>query len=214
MGRGDLSDAEWELIGPLLPPERGRWAQPAGDSRRFLNGMLHVLLMEIPVAAPKALLAAKWYDGDRFRESLLIRGILPIIPPRSNRTVPEHPDYRRYRDRNRVERMFGKLKQHRRIATRYDKTRCSKQPAFRFEPTSAKKQPDPARHCKLHESAKCGSKKLARPEPGKPHPCAATPFRAFAAARQSLLQTLRAFCAASPRSRLDKIAERVARQSG
>ncbi len=24
MGRGDLSDAEWELIGPLLPPERGR----------------------------------------------------------------------------------------------------------------------------------------------------------------------------------------------
>ena len=26
MGRGDLSDAEWKLIGPLLPPERGRWA--------------------------------------------------------------------------------------------------------------------------------------------------------------------------------------------
>jgi transposase len=25
MGRGDLSDAEWELIGPILPPERGRW---------------------------------------------------------------------------------------------------------------------------------------------------------------------------------------------
>ena len=39
MGRGDLSDAEWELIGPLLPPERGRWARPAGDNRRFLNGM-------------------------------------------------------------------------------------------------------------------------------------------------------------------------------
>jgi transposase len=36
--------------------------------------------------------------------------------------VPEHPDYRRYRDRNRVERMFGKLKQQRRIASRYDKT--------------------------------------------------------------------------------------------
>jgi transposase len=78
--------------------------------------------MEIPVAAPKALLADKGYDGDRFRESLLIRGILPIIPPRSNRKVPEHPDYRRYRDRNRVERMFGKLKQQRRIATRYDET--------------------------------------------------------------------------------------------
>jgi transposase len=36
--------------------------------------------------------------------------------------VPAHPDYRRYRDRNRDERMFGKLKQQRRIATRYDKT--------------------------------------------------------------------------------------------
>lgn len=43
MGRGDLSGAEWDLIGPLLPPERGRWARPAGDNRRFLNGMLHVL---------------------------------------------------------------------------------------------------------------------------------------------------------------------------
>ena len=62
------------------------------------------------------------YGGDRFRGSLLIRGILPIIPPRSNRKVPEHPDYRRYRDRNHVERMFGKLKQQRRIATRNDKT--------------------------------------------------------------------------------------------
>ena len=78
--------------------------------------------MEIPVAAPKALLADKGYDGDRFRESLLIQGILPIIPPLSNRKVPERPDYRRYRDGNRVERIFGKLKQQCRIATRYDKT--------------------------------------------------------------------------------------------
>jgi transposase len=81
--------------------------------------------MAIPLTTPKALLAAKGYDGDRFRESLLIRGILPIIPPRSNRKVPEHPDYRRYHDRNRVERMFGRLKQQRRIATRYDKTLLS-----------------------------------------------------------------------------------------
>src|SRR3546814_19301333 len=78
--------------------------------------------MAIPVATPKALLADKGYDGDRFRESLLTRGILPIIPPRSNRKVPEHPDYRRYKDRNRAARMFGKLKQQRRIHTRYDKT--------------------------------------------------------------------------------------------
>ena len=36
--------------------------------------------------------------------------------------MPQHPDYRRYKDRNRIERMFGKLKQQRRITTRYDKT--------------------------------------------------------------------------------------------
>lgn len=45
MGCGDLSDEEWGLIGTLLPPERGQWARPAGDNRRFLNGMLHVLLV-------------------------------------------------------------------------------------------------------------------------------------------------------------------------
>jgi transposase len=48
MGRGHLSDAGWELIGILLPPERGRWARPAGDNRRFLNGMLHVLRVGCP----------------------------------------------------------------------------------------------------------------------------------------------------------------------
>lgn len=48
--------------------------------------------MAIPVATPKALLADKGYDGYRFRESLLVRGILPLIPPRSNRKVQEHPD--------------------------------------------------------------------------------------------------------------------------
>lgn len=50
MGRGDLSDAEWELIDPLLPPERDRWARLADDNRRFLNGMLHVLRVDCPQA--------------------------------------------------------------------------------------------------------------------------------------------------------------------
>lgn len=48
MDRGDLTNAEWELVGPLLPPERGRWARPAQDNRRFLNGMIHVLRVGCP----------------------------------------------------------------------------------------------------------------------------------------------------------------------
>ena len=64
----------------------------------------------------------KGYDGDAFWQSLLMHGIFPIIPPRSNRKAPEHADYRRYRDRSRDERMFGKLKLQRRVAIRHDKT--------------------------------------------------------------------------------------------
>jgi transposase len=48
MFRGDVTDEEWAVIGGLLPPERGRWARPAGDNRRFLNGMLHVLRVGCP----------------------------------------------------------------------------------------------------------------------------------------------------------------------
>jgi transposase len=81
--------------------------------------------MAMPVPKPKALLADKGYDGDELRQKLLVRGILPIIPPKSNRRNPEHPDYRRYKDRNRIERMFGVIKHQRRIATRYDKTALS-----------------------------------------------------------------------------------------
>ena len=40
MASGDLTDAEWELVGPLLPPERGRPGKPARDNRTVLNGIL------------------------------------------------------------------------------------------------------------------------------------------------------------------------------
>ena len=43
MARGDLSNAEWAIIGMLLPPERSRKARPAHDNRRFFDGMLYVL---------------------------------------------------------------------------------------------------------------------------------------------------------------------------
>lgn len=46
MGRGDLSDAEWDLTEPPLP--RGRRTRPAGDNRRFFKGMLHLLRIGCP----------------------------------------------------------------------------------------------------------------------------------------------------------------------
>ena len=41
------------------------------------------------------LLADKGYDGDGVRQSLLMRGILPIIPPKSNHSEKIECDFRR-----------------------------------------------------------------------------------------------------------------------
>jgi transposase len=79
----------------------------------------------MPVIHPRAMLADKGYDSDEVRSALLLRGILPVIPPKANRKEQIACDFRAYKDRNRIERMFNKLKQFRRIATRYDKTALS-----------------------------------------------------------------------------------------
>ena len=71
------------------------------------------------------MLADRGYDGDDVRSALLMRNILPVIPPKANRKEPISCDFKAYKDRNRIERMFNRLKQFRRIATRYDKTALS-----------------------------------------------------------------------------------------
>ena len=45
----------------------------------------------------------------------------PCIPGRKSRTKPVKYDKRRYKSRNRIEIMFGRLKDWRRVATRYDR---------------------------------------------------------------------------------------------
>jgi len=49
-----------------------------------------------------------------------IRNIEPVIPGRANRRVKIEYDRTLYRQRNLIERMFGRLKINRTIATRYD----------------------------------------------------------------------------------------------
>jgi len=82
-------------------------------------------LLNMPVATPQAMLADKGYDSDDVRDRLADQNIQAVIPPKANRTHPPACDFKRYCDRNRIERMFNRLKQARRIATRYDKTRLS-----------------------------------------------------------------------------------------
>ena len=79
----------------------------------------------MPCRKPRLFLADKGYDGDAVRQTLLLAGICPVIPPKSNRKEKIACDFRAYKDRNRIERMFNKVKQFRRIATRYDKTKAS-----------------------------------------------------------------------------------------
>ena len=67
------------------------------------------------------LLGDRGYDADWFREALIERGTRPCIPGRKSRKKAIRYDKRRYRRRNRIERMFGRLKDWRRVATRYDR---------------------------------------------------------------------------------------------
>ena len=69
------------------------------------------------------LIADKGYDSNRLRKALAERDIKPCIPGRANRKEPIAYDTEFYKNRNLIERMFGRLKDWRRIATRYD--RCA-----------------------------------------------------------------------------------------
>lgn len=66
-------------------------------------------------------LAGKGYDADSVRSCIRAQGAIPNIPNRSNRKTKYRWTKALYRERNRVERFFNKLKNFRRIATRYDK---------------------------------------------------------------------------------------------
>lgn len=71
----------------------------------------------------KHMIADRGYDSDWYRHALQARGIEPCIPGRHNRKLQPTYDKKLYRQRHRIENMFAKLKDWRRIATRYD--RCA-----------------------------------------------------------------------------------------
>ena len=68
-------------------------------------------------------LAGKGYDADWFRAALAKRGVTACIPSKSNRKVAIPYDAVLYKQRHKIENMFGRLKDWRRVHTRYD--RCA-----------------------------------------------------------------------------------------
>ena len=67
------------------------------------------------------LIADKAYDTNKLRQLLANQSIEAVIPSIARRKPLIPYDPVAYRQRNLIERMFGPLKDFRRIATRYDK---------------------------------------------------------------------------------------------
>lgn len=67
------------------------------------------------------MLADKGYDSNAIRQSIADRGMTAVIPSNRARKTPIPHDQTLYRERNRIERCFNKLKHFRRIATRFDR---------------------------------------------------------------------------------------------
>lgn len=125
--------------------KRGAFEQALGKSRGGRTSKLHALTdgkgrprvfiltagntNDITVAADlieragpiRHLLADKAYDANHLRRLLAKRRIKAVIPSTASRTRPIAYDATLYKERNRIERFWCRLKDWRRIATRYDK---------------------------------------------------------------------------------------------
>ena len=79
-----------------------------------------------PRLRPDRVVGDKGYTGTPVRSYLRRRGIRAVIPRRANEARRGvRFDRAAYRERNRVERLLNRRKQHRAIATRYDKLEAS-----------------------------------------------------------------------------------------
>lgn len=89
----------------------------AGQTSDYIGA--RALLASLPPAGN--LLADRGYDADWFRNALIERDIQPCIPSRKGRKIAIAHDADLYRKRHKIENMFARLKDWRRIATRYDR---------------------------------------------------------------------------------------------
>ena len=132
---------------PIARPlaEKGAWSQAIGRSRGGFTSKIHYLAdgrgrpvafaltpgyvaditMALPllraVVPPKRLIADTTYDAQSRRDWLTSHWVIATIPSTATRTVPYKHSRIAYRRRNRIERLFGHLKNWRRVATRYDR---------------------------------------------------------------------------------------------
>ena len=68
-----------------------------------------------------AVLADKAYDSNDLRDRIAEMKAKAVIPSKRNRKIAIPHDVELYKQRNRIERCFNRLKHFRRFATRYDR---------------------------------------------------------------------------------------------
>ena len=71
--------------------------------------------------AYQALLADKGYDTDAIVAYVHTQGAACVIPPKKNRVVSRAYDKELYKDRHKIECLFGFLKHYRRVFARFEK---------------------------------------------------------------------------------------------
>ena len=97
-----------------------------GNPLRFIltGGQQHDITQAEELIAGYAgehVLADKGYDAQEFRQHILELGMMPVIPPRSNRKAPADYDRHLYRERHLVECFINQIKHYRRIFSRFEK---------------------------------------------------------------------------------------------
>jgi hypothetical protein len=70
---------------------------------------------------PSWVVGDKGYASHAFRQFIWDQGARPAIPAKSNEAPVAYPSWI-YNNRNRVERLWARLKEWRTVATRYEKT--------------------------------------------------------------------------------------------
>ena len=74
-----------------------------------------------PMPEGLPLLMDRAYEGNETRQLALDLGMMPVVPPKSNRIEPWEYDRALYKKRNEIERLFRRLKGFRRIFSRFEK---------------------------------------------------------------------------------------------
>jgi len=99
---------------------------PEGISFVLAPGQAHELplaraMIEALPDVPLWIIGDRGFSADRFREQIRDAGAQPIIPPKKNEARLRCQDFI-YVHRNRIERLWNRLKEWRAVATRYEKT--------------------------------------------------------------------------------------------